>query len=425
MSRTVVNALSRVVAHRTSRRGLLARSAFGATALAVAPVAFTIRPITAHAAVCSCRGSNCDCGALCCDGYTDFCCKLTGDNLCPPNTVVAGWWKADGTGFCDIGDSRRPRYYLDCNHLCDDGCGCGWTGVCSSSCTPADCRCYDGCDSRAVDCIRFRYGQCNQDTACVGPIACRIVTCVPPWQWDESCDETPVTNNYTGTHDHSCLHEGFTDVAPNGYYAEAVDWAFERGIATGYSSDLFGPHEPVLRWHMAAFLWRYRGQPSTVSSSHFSDLEGLWYADAVNWMAEARITAGTEGRRFEPDAALTRAQVITFLWRMAGRPHPTSPIPLEEPVHPLFHERPYPFDDVAPNAYFRQSAHWAELNGISEGVGERTFGGDLPVDRAQALTFLYRYNLLTNPEAGKETENPEDTDDTNEGPAAHSAEVPG
>ena len=47
MSRTVVNALSRVVAHRTSRRGLLARSAFGATALAVAPVAFTMRPISA------------------------------------------------------------------------------------------------------------------------------------------------------------------------------------------------------------------------------------------------------------------------------------------------------------------------------------------------------------------------------------------
>ena len=199
MSRTVVNALSRVVAHRTSRRGLLARSAFGATALAVAPVAFTMRPISAHAAICSCANSSCACSDLCCDGFTDFCCKVTGENLCPPHTVVAGWWKADGTGFCDVGDSPRPRYYLDCNHLCEDGCG--WTGVCPSSCTVAECHCLEGCDSRSVDCTRFRYGQCNQDIACVGPIACRIVTCVPPWQWDGSCNDTPATDNSTGFHD--------------------------------------------------------------------------------------------------------------------------------------------------------------------------------------------------------------------------------
>ena len=424
MSRTVVNALSRVVAHRTSRRGILAGSAIGATALAVAPVAFTLRPITAHAAICSCSNSACGCGDLCCDGFSDFCCKLTGENLCPPNTVVAGWWKADGTGFCDVGDSARPRYYLDCNHLCDDGCGCSSSGVCPSSCTSADCRCLEGCGSRSVDCTRFRYGQCNQDVACVGPIACRIVTCVPPWQWDESCDDTPATDNSTGFHDRPCLHDGFTDLAPNAFYVEAVAWAFERGITTGYSSDIFGPYEPVLRWHMAAFLWRYQGEPEPPGSSHFSDVEGLWYADAVNWLAEAEITSGTEGGLFDPDAEVTRGQAVTFLWRMSGRPEPKA-------GPPPFRESLYPFDDVDENAYYREAAHWAAQVGITNGVGERTFGGERPIDRAQAVTFLHRYDrydMLTRHQATEEPEEPENlpgTEDSEESvPDGSESEVP-
>lgn len=388
MSRTVVKALSRVIAHRTSRRGLLARSAFGATALAVAPLAFATRPVSAQHAICSCHGAKCACGDVCCDGYSDFCCKLTGENLCPPNTVVAGWWKADGTGFCDVGDSPRPRYYLDCNHVCEDGCGCGWTGVCASSCTAADCRCPDGCSSRSVDCTRFRYGQCNQDIACVGPIACRIVTCVPPWQWDESCNDTPATDNSTGSHDRPCLHEGFTDVAPNSYYSEAVYWAFDQEIINGYNSDIFGPHEPVLRWHMAAFLWNYRGRPEPSGLSHFRDVEGLWFADAVNWMADERITSGTEDGLFDPEGFVTRGQAVTFLWRMKGRPQPKGGPPFSMPR--------YPFDDIFDNTYYRDPAHWALQVGIVTGVDEQRFAGDLTIDRAQAMTFLHRYDRYEN-----------------------------
>ncbi|MEZ5165250.1 MAG: hypothetical protein R2695_01715 [Acidimicrobiales bacterium] len=191
MSRRVVSTLSRVVDHRASRRGFLSRSALGATALAVAPAAYALRPTTAYAAICTCAGSRCDCGSSCCDGYTDFCCQRYGVNLCPPGTLVAGWWKAHGSGFCDVDGKARPRYYLDCNHVCAPGCGCGSAGLCATSCTAAHCGCLEGCGSRAVDCTRFRYGQCNQDVRCVGAIACRIVTCVPPWQWDPSCDDTP------------------------------------------------------------------------------------------------------------------------------------------------------------------------------------------------------------------------------------------
>lgn len=216
----------------------------------------------------------------------------------------------------------------------------------------------------------------------MGPIACRIVTCVPPWQWDGSCDMTPATDNSTGSHDRPCLHDGFTDIAPNAYYVESVAWAVEAGITSGYSGDIFGPHEPVLRWHMAAFLWRYEGKPEAAQASDFVDVQQNWYAPAVDWMVDAGITSGTDADRFGPDEPLTRSQVITFLWRLRGRPAP-------------YLEAPFPFDDVDINAFDRDAIHWATQVGLSQGVGDREFGGDLAVDRAQAVTFLHRYDKFT------------------------------
>ena len=123
------------------------------------------------------------------------------------------------------------------------------------------------------------------------------------------------------------------------------------------------------------------GEPEPLTSSRFSDLEGLWYADAVNWLAEAGIASGSEAGRFDPDSPLTRGQAITFLWRMDGR-------------HVPFPEAMYPFDDVAVSSYYREAANWASQVGITNGVGERTFGGERVIDRAQAVTFLHRYYLL-------------------------------
>ena len=66
----------------------------------------------AYAAVCNCQGQGCPCGSICCDGYTEFCCTLTGSNGCPPGTITAGWWKVDGSQFC--GGAAR---YLSLIHI--------------------------------------------------------------------------------------------------------------------------------------------------------------------------------------------------------------------------------------------------------------------------------------------------------------------
>ncbi|HEX3540204.1 MAG TPA: hypothetical protein VHT75_07125 [Acidimicrobiales bacterium] len=186
---------------RLDRRGFLARAAVVGSALAVNPVDYVLRPMTAYAAVCSCVGG-CACGSACCDGYTEFCCTLSGRNACPPGTSAAGWWKVDGSGFCGGG----PRYYIDCNAHCG-GCGCGANGLCSGSCSGTGCGCALGnCDHRATGCNEFRYGQCHQEISCLGPIVCRIVTCLAPWQVDGSCSSTPASDPNTANHDAACLH---------------------------------------------------------------------------------------------------------------------------------------------------------------------------------------------------------------------------
>jgi hypothetical protein len=184
----------------TGRRSFIGKTAIVGSALTVNPLRYILRPGTAYAAVCGCAGNTCDCGAPCCDGYTEFCCSITGSNTCPPGTFVAGWWKADRTSFC-----AGPRYYIDCNGLCS--CGCGRGGFCPG-CDGLACSCANGdCNLRKAGCTAFRYGQCHTEIGCSGRILCRVVSCTPPWLIDGSCSTVSATDNNTASHDADCLHQ--------------------------------------------------------------------------------------------------------------------------------------------------------------------------------------------------------------------------
>lgn len=205
MGNKLIDRASRLLAKRTSRRGFLTKVAVVGSAIAVAPLRYALRPQSAYATVCSCNGSSCNCTDLCCDGYTEFCCTITGANSCPPGTVAAGWWKADGSGFCRVDGVEQPRYYIDCNTGCN-GCGCGSSGLCGRSCASCSCGCANGsCNNRKSCCTVFRYGQCNNQIRCVGPIVCRVITCTPPWQWEPTCSTASATDNLTRFHNRPCL----------------------------------------------------------------------------------------------------------------------------------------------------------------------------------------------------------------------------
>jgi uncharacterized protein with LGFP repeats len=161
-------------------------SLFG-SALAMEPTRFALEPRSAYDAVC---GPEADCSG----GFSVFCCTIqNGANLCPEGTFIGGFWKADRSAFC----RGAARYYVDCNG------DAGW---------PWRCHCPEtaSCDQRHVACVQFRYGNCNLEIparAYGSPVVCRVVTCTPPWVWDESCTTTSFTDQYTVDQTAPCLPE--------------------------------------------------------------------------------------------------------------------------------------------------------------------------------------------------------------------------
>ena len=178
---------------RTSRRGLLARAALAGSAFAVAPLRYLLRPVSAWAVVAP---QNCSPGSLCNDGFTEFCCSITGGhNACPAGSYIGGWWKCTHYGGSRLCGAQGVRYYVDCNlEPGQHGPGCHCAG--------------DSCGRRRVACNRFRYGQCNTGVAGVTPIVCRIVTCVNPATIPGfNCNATYMQDDSTCGQEAGCLSE--------------------------------------------------------------------------------------------------------------------------------------------------------------------------------------------------------------------------
>lgn len=116
---------------------------------------------------------------------------------------------------------------------------------------------------------------------------------------------------------------GFSDVHTSDYFAESVLWAVQNRITSGTSSTTFSPYQPCTRAQVVTFLWRAAGSPTGygTGSSTFRDVaRGSYYDSAVAWAVSRRITNGTASNRFSPDAICTRAEAVTFLWRCSGSP---------------------------------------------------------------------------------------------------------
>lgn len=116
------------------------------------------------------------------------------------------------------------------------------------------------------------------------------------------------------------------------------------------------------------------------SASQFADLtSGSWYYDGVRCALENGLMTGTSARTFEPDRPVTRAMLVTILWRLAGEPY----------------GRVSPFEDVLPGSWYAQAVSWAYDKGIVTGVTATSFQPDAPVTREQLCAILCRYAALT------------------------------
>ncbi|MXW76383.1 MAG: hypothetical protein F4Z58_10180 [Acidimicrobiaceae bacterium] len=165
---------------------------------------------------------------------------------------------------------------------------------------------------------------------------------------------------------------GYGDVAEGRYYTEPVQWSVDNNI-TGIDGNCFSPDAPVSRGEAAVYIWNMEGQPDAPGHG-FVDVTDESQNAAVSWMSHTGITTGTSETTFGPDVLLTRAHLVTFLWRLANEP--------EAPVHP--------FVDV--HAPWQQGGvSWASDAGITTGTSPTTFSPDTTLTRAHLVTFLYRY----------------------------------
>ena len=166
----------------------------------------------------------------------------------------------------------------------------------------------------------------------------------------------------------------FVDVKVGDYFYDAVLWAAEKGITSGTDATHFSPNAACTRAQIVTFLWRAAGSPEPKNMSSFTDVPAdSYYAKAVAWAVKNGITGGTGNGKFSPDAPCTRAQMATFLWRANGSPKVTGTTP---------------FSDVSAGTYYCNAVLWAYEQNITNGTGGGKFSPDAPCTRAQMVQML-------------------------------------
>lgn len=171
----------------------------------------------------------------------------------------------------------------------------------------------------------------------------------------------------------------FSDVAGGAYYNEAVRWAVKNGIASGTDAKHFSPDAACTRGQAVTFLWRAAGCPApALAENPFADVKSTDYCyDAVLWAVQTGVAKGTSRTTFSPDAPCTRGQIVTFLYRAAGSPSGYANSG---------------YVDVPETSYCAAPVAWAVALRVTSGTSALTFSPDALCTRAQIVTFLYRAN---------------------------------
>lgn len=174
----------------------------------------------------------------------------------------------------------------------------------------------------------------------------------------------------------------FIDVKASDFFYEPVKWAVNNKITNGTSSTTFSPYKNCNRAEIVTFLWRAAGSPEpTVTRNPFTDVNSVRdasYYKAILWASQKGITAGSTATTFSPYQECTRSQIVTFLYRYAGKPSGNYT---------------NPFKDVSSvnEASYYNAILWAVGKGITQGTSTTTFSPYASCTRGEAVTFLYRY----------------------------------
>lgn len=171
---------------------------------------------------------------------------------------------------------------------------------------------------------------------------------------------TATTTSVKPTSNAAAKSSKFTDVPASAYYAEAVEWAVQKGITSGTTETTFTPNNPCHRGHAATFLWRAHGSPAPKKTSNpFTDVSDGPFYKAILWAVENGIMEGKTATTFEPTAPCTRGDVLKYLLRSEGKPNATE----------------------------EEAVKWANVKRLMTGFAG---GANAPCTRADIVTILYR-----------------------------------
>ena len=174
----------------------------------------------------------------------------------------------------------------------------------------------------------------------------------------------------------------FIDVKASDFFYEPVKWAVNNKITNGTSSTTFSPYKNCNRAEIVTFLWRAAGTPEpTVTRNPFTDVNSVRdasYYKAILWASQKGITAGTNATTFSPYQECTRSQIVTFLYRYAGKPSG-------------YYSNPFKDVSSVNEASYYNAILWAVGKGITQDTSTTTFSPYASCTRGEAVTFLYRY----------------------------------
>lgn len=176
----------------------------------------------------------------------------------------------------------------------------------------------------------------------------------------------------------ACMTTGieFNDVKVSDYYYSPVIWAADEGVTAGLTPNAFGPNEGCTRAQVVTFLWRAMDCPKVTPQQNFTDVpEGSYYYEAVHWAANNGITYGYGDGKFGSEDMVTRAQFVSFLWRLKGQKKA---------------ECENPFKDLAKDAYYYDAVLWAVEKGITAGLYPDQFAPNATCTRGQVVSFIFR-----------------------------------
>lgn len=204
------------------------------------------------------------------------------------------------------------------------------------------------------------------------------------YEWPADEDVFGETRTYTVQVDQVVLP--FTDIEQDAYYYDALVWGYSNGIVLGTTETTFSPDENVTRAQVIAFLYRLAGEPESGAKVPFTDVPSdAYYAQALAWAAENKIAYGVSATAFEPDRAVTREEFVTFLYRDTQL-HGSASGALSDLSG---------FQDASGvSAWAQDSVAWAAGQGIVVGVESDVLAPQGTATRAQAVEFLYRYSQL-------------------------------